>query len=171
MNRTPDLIDVARGQWRAVHPEADTSSIEVIGRVFRAAAMLRRRLDTVLAEEGLNRAEFDLLCALRRSERPMTVGSLNDHTVSSGAATTKRLRQLSERGLLERITDERDRRVARIRLTELGHEVIDRAFHRNLAAERRLLAPLAAQQRETLADSLAVLLNLLEAPATPRTEP
>ncbi len=101
----------------------------------------------------------------------MTVGSLNDHTVSSGAATTKRLRQLSERGLLERITDERDRRVARIRLTELGHEVIDRAFHRNLAAERRLLAPLAAQQRETLADSLAVLLNLLEAPATPRTEP
>ncbi|WP_298182824.1 hypothetical protein [Saccharomonospora sp.] len=43
--------------------------------------------------------------------------------------------------------------------------MIDRAFHRNLAAERRLLAPLTAQQRKTLADSLAALLNLLETPA------
>ncbi|GAA3353377.1 helix-turn-helix domain-containing protein [Saccharopolyspora gregorii] len=43
----------------------------------------------------------------------MTPGRLNEITVASGAATTKRLRELTERGLLERTTDQRDRRSAR----------------------------------------------------------
>ncbi len=136
--------------------------MDVIGRVFRAAAVLRRRLDTVLAEEGLNRAEFDLLCALRRSGGPVTVGRLGEQTVSSGAATTKRLHNLSERGLLQRTTDERDRRVAYVHLTDLGREVIDRAFHHNLAAEQRVLDPLPDERREELTRGLAALLGTLE---------
>ncbi len=138
--------------------------MDIIGRILRAAAVLRRRLDTVLAEEGLNRAEFDLLCALRRSGGPVTVGRLGEQTVSSGAATTKRLHSLSERGLLRRTTHERDKRVAYVHLTDRGREVIDRAFHRNLAAERRLLELLADEHREELTRGLAALLGTLEGP-------
>ncbi|KEI44827.1 MarR family winged helix-turn-helix transcriptional regulator [Saccharopolyspora rectivirgula] len=162
MNRTPDLIEAARAQWRDVHPDLDTSSMEVIGRVLRAAAVLRHRLDAVLAEEGLNRAEFDLLCALRRTGAPVSPGKLNELTVASGAAVTKRIQALAERGLLERATDERDRRRARVQLTRAGEELTDRALARNLAAEQRVLAGLTARQREAIATGLAHLLRSLE---------
>ncbi|RCW44517.1 DNA-binding MarR family transcriptional regulator [Halopolyspora algeriensis] len=167
MKRTSDLIDTAREQWHEVRPDLDTTSIDVIGRVLRAAAVLRRRLDATFAEEGLNRAEFDLLCALRRTGAPVTPGRLNELTVSSGAATTKRVQQLTERGLLERTSDERDRRSARIALTDQGRDVIDRAFPRNLEAERQLLSALSAHQRESLAGGLAELLHALEGTTAP----
>ena len=165
MDRTPDRIETARSQWAEVHPDLDTSSIDIIGRVLRSAAVIRQRLDAAFAGDGLNRAEFDLLCALRRSNAPVTPGRLNDLTVSSGAATTKRIQQLAERGLLERTTDERDRRSARVALTDHGREVIDRAFTRNLEAERQLLAALGPRQRKALAGGLTELLNALEGPS------
>lgn len=165
MKRTPDLIEAARSQWHQVLPDVDTTSIDVVGRVLRAAAILRQRLDTTLADEGLNRAEFELLCALRRSGAPVTPGRLNSLTVSSGAATTKRVQQLAERGLLERTADERDRRSARVMLTEHGREVIDRAFTRNIEAERQLLSGLPSRQRESISGGLAALLQSLEGSA------
>lgn len=167
MKRTSDLIETARSQWREVRPDLDTTSIDVVGRVLRTAAVLRRRLDATFADEGLNRAEFDLLCALRRTGAPVTPGRLNELTVSSGAATTKRVHQLAERGLLERTSDERDRRSARVVLTDHGSEVIDRAFTRNLEVERQLLATLDSDQCESIAGGLADLLRALEGPADP----
>ncbi|GAB3281939.1 MarR family winged helix-turn-helix transcriptional regulator [Parasphingorhabdus pacifica] len=167
MKQTPDLIEAARAQWSEVLPEVNTETIDVIGRVLRAAAILRQRLDATIADEGLNRAEFDLLCALRRTGAPVTPGRLNNLTVSSGAATTKRIHQLAERGLLERTTDERDRRSARVLLTEHGRKVIDRAFTRNIEVERSLLSTLPARQRESIAGGLATLLHSLEGPPDP----
>ncbi|SDQ95098.1 MarR family winged helix-turn-helix transcriptional regulator [Actinopolyspora saharensis] len=167
MKRPPDLIETARAQWQEVHPELDTSSIDVIGRVLRAAAVLRQRLDMILLDEGLNRSEFDLLSALRRSAEPVTPGRLNHLMVSSGAATTKRIQQLAERELLERTPDEHDRRSARVRLTEQGVVTIDRAFSRHLEAERHLLSALGGKQRETLAGGLAELLRSLEGTTGP----
>lgn len=168
MKRTPDLIDAARSQWGEVHPDIDTTSIDVIGRVLRSAAVLRRRLDTTIAEGGLNRAEFDLLCALRRGGAAVTPGRLNELTVSSGAATTKRLRELTERGLLERSTDQRDRRSARVRLTEQGERLIDELFPRVMDAEQALLSGLGARQRESLVGGLADLLRAVEGPGEAR---
>lgn len=164
MSRTPDLIATARTQWAKVYPDLDTSTIEIIGRVLRSAAVVRQRLDPALVEDGLNRAEFDLLCALRRSGAPVTPGRLNELTVSSGAATTKRVQQLTERGLVERTTDSRDRRSARIALTDEGRELIDRAFARNLEAEQQLLSALAPRRRKAVTDGLAELLSVLEGP-------
>jgi|SRR5699024_2845988 len=165
MNRTPDLIETARSQWQEVRPDLDTTSIDVVGRILRSAAILRQRLDATFADEGLNRAEFDLLCALRRNGTAVTPGRLNDVTVSSGAATTKRIHQLTTRGLLERTTDTHDRRSARVRLTEEGQELIDRVFARNLEVEQRLLAALNARQQTSLATGLADLLRSLEGSA------
>lgn len=136
--------------------------MEVIGRVLRAAAVIRRRMDGTIAEHGLNRSEFDLLCALRRSGEPITPGRLNEITVSSGAATTKRLHQLAERGLVQRRSDQRDRRSARVQLTDGGEQLIDEVFPQVLAAERSLLDGLTARQRKSLAGGLAELLHLVE---------
>ena len=51
MERTSDLIDAARAQWAEVHPDVDTSTMDVVGRVLRAAALLRHRLDATFAAD------------------------------------------------------------------------------------------------------------------------
>lgn len=160
-----DFVDVVRAQWAEVHPELDTSSVDLVGRIFRSASILRGQLDAAFAGDGINRAEFDLLSALRRNPDPVTPGELTKQTTSSAAATTKRLQHLVERGLLERQTDARDRRSARIALTEHGRELIDRALARSLRAERRLLDALDEDERTALTHGLAKLLSVIEDPS------
>nr|WP_236046467.1 MarR family transcriptional regulator [Streptacidiphilus fuscans] len=149
-------------QWRAVHPDLDVEPMGLVGRINRCAALLQQASDDQLRHEELTRAEFDLLGTLRRSGRALTPGELVRETFASGAAVTKRLRRLEDRGLVERRSDGRDRRVARLTLTEAGQELTDRVLPAQLAFERSLFSGLPATERAELADGLADLLLLLE---------
>jgi hypothetical protein len=91
-----DTVAAVVRQWRAVHPDLDTGPMEIIGRINRCAALLQQAEDAPLRRAGLSRAEFDLLGALRRTGHELTPGDLARETFSSGAAVTKRLKQLTE---------------------------------------------------------------------------
>ena len=67
-----------------------------------------------------------------------------------GAAVTKRLRLLEERGLVERRTDERDRRVSHFSLAEQGRE-LDRLFPEQVACRASLPPGLSTQRQHELA--------------------
>ncbi|MFF4763083.1 MarR family winged helix-turn-helix transcriptional regulator [Streptomyces sp. NPDC001292] len=149
-------------QWRAVHPDLDTAPMEIIGRINRCAALLQQAEDAPLRRAGLSRPEFDLLGALRRTGDELTPSELTRETFSSGAAVTKRLKQLTERGLVERRGDTRDRRVAHVRLTDAGRDLVDGILPEQLAYERAVLSGLARQERDGLAALLADLLGRLE---------
>ncbi|MFF5986636.1 MarR family winged helix-turn-helix transcriptional regulator [Prauserella flavalba] len=159
---TDDTVAAVVRQWQTVHPGLDTSPMELIGRINRCAALLQQAVSAPLRDAGLSRAEFDLLGALRRSGRDLTPSELARETFASGAAVTKRLRQLIERGLVERIADDRDRRVAHVRLTGRGRETIDTVLPAQLEFERAALAGLGEQQRDALGEQLAELLIQLE---------
>ncbi|WP_432053852.1 MarR family winged helix-turn-helix transcriptional regulator [Streptomyces sp. bgisy022] len=135
-----DTVAAVVRQWRAVHPDLDTGPMEVIGRINRCAALLQQAEDAPLRREGLTRPEFDLLGALRRTGRELTPGDLARETFSSGAAVTKRLKQLTERGLVERRGDTRDRRVTHVRLTEPGRDLVDGILPVQLAYESAVLS-------------------------------
>jgi DNA-binding MarR family transcriptional regulator len=149
-------------QWRAVHPDLDTGPMEIIGRINRCAALLQQAEDAPLRRAGLSRAEFDLLGALRRTGHELTPGELARETFSSGAAVTKRLKQLSERGLVERRGDTRDRRVAHVRLTDAGRDTVDGILPEQLAYETVALSGLGTPERDTLTGLLGELLVQLE---------
>ncbi|WP_405014331.1 MarR family winged helix-turn-helix transcriptional regulator [Kitasatospora sp. NBC_01539] len=157
-----DTVSAVVGQWRSVHPGLDTGPMEIIGRINRCAALLQQAEDAPLRRAGLNRAEFDLLGALRRTGHELTPGELARETFSSGAAVTKRLRLLQDRGLVERRADTRDRRVAHVRLTADGQELVDRILPDQLAFERVALAGLTGDRHDELAARLAELLGQLE---------
>ncbi|MFJ4183475.1 MarR family winged helix-turn-helix transcriptional regulator, partial [Streptomyces sp. NPDC089733] len=139
---TDDIVASVVRQWQAVNPELDTGPMELIGRINRCAALLQQAEDAPLRAAGLTRAEFDLLGAVRRTDRELTPGELARETFSSGAAVTKRLRVLQERGLVDRRGDDRDRRVNHVRLTEEGRELVDMLLPRQLAYERSVLSGL-----------------------------
>ncbi|MEU8701911.1 MarR family transcriptional regulator [Streptomyces sp. NPDC048680] len=159
---TDDIVASVVRQWRAVNPDLDTGPMELIGRINRCAALLQQAEDAPLRAAGLTRAEFDLLGAVRRTDRELTPGELARETFSSGAAVTKRLRVLQERGLIDRRSDDRDRRVAHVRLTDEGRELVDGLLPQQLAYERAVLSGLDAESRDRLSAQLSELLVQLE---------
>lgn len=159
---TDDIVASVVRQWQAVNPELDTGPMELIGRINRCAALLQQAEDAPLRAAGLTRAEFDLLGAVRRTDRELTPGEVARETFSSGAAVTKRLRALHERGLIDRRSDVRDRRVAHVRLTDAGRELVDGLLPQQLAYERAVLSGLDAESRDRLSAQLSELLVQLE---------
>ncbi|GHI97202.1 MarR family winged helix-turn-helix transcriptional regulator [Streptomyces olivaceus] len=157
-----DTVASVVRQWRAVHPDLDTGPMEIIGRINRCSALLQQAEDAPLRRAGLSRAEFDLLGALRRTGHELTPGELARETFSSGAAVTKRLKQLSERGLVERRGDTRDRRVAHVRLTDTGRDLVDGLLPDQLAYEAAVLSGVEGASQGELAALLAGLLGQLE---------
>lgn len=157
-----DTVAAVVRQWRAVYPGLDTGPMEVIGRINRCAALLQQAEDAPLSRAGLTRPEFDLLGALRRTGRELTPGELARETFSSGAAVTKRLKQLTGRGLVERRGDPRDRRMARVRLTDAGRDVVDGVMPAQLAYENAVLSGLGGSDLGELAALLGGLLGRLE---------
>ncbi|MFG2681424.1 MarR family winged helix-turn-helix transcriptional regulator [Streptomyces sp. NPDC048392] len=157
-----DTVAAVVRQWQAVHPGLDTGPMEIIGRINRCAALLQQAEDAPLRRAGLSRAEFDLLGALRRTGHELTPGELARETFSSGAAVTKRLKQLTERGLVERRGDTRDRRVAHVRLTDTGRDLVDGILPEQLAYESAVLSGVDGPRQDELAALLAGLLGRLE---------
>ncbi|MEV0277053.1 MarR family transcriptional regulator [Streptomyces sp. NPDC050610] len=162
VDRADDTVARVVREWQRVHPGIDTSPMAVIGRVNRCSALLQQATDAPLAREGLTRPEFDILGTLRRTGRELTPGQLARETFASGAAVTKRLRVLEQRGLVARRPDVRDRRVAHLSLTEEGRVLIDRLLPDQLGYESALLAGVAPERQAALAETLGELLVLLE---------
>lgn len=157
-----DIVTGVVRQWQRVRPDLDTAPMAVIGRLNRCTMLLRHAVEAPLARAGLTRAEFDILGTLRRVDHEMTPSHLARETFASGAAVTKRLRGLADRGLVTRRADDRDRRVAHVSLTEEGLQVIDRLMPEQLGYESALLAGLGEENREELAVLLSRLLVHLE---------
>lgn len=158
----PDTVAGVIAQWRAVHPGLDTGPMEIIGRINRCAALFQHSVDAPLRRAGLTRPEFDLLGALRRTGHELTPGELARETFSSGAAVTKRLKQLTERGLVERRADPRDRRAALVRLTDEGRALLDGVLPEQLAYESAVLSGVGDDEQHELAALLGGVLARLE---------
>ncbi|MFF7191194.1 MarR family winged helix-turn-helix transcriptional regulator [Streptomyces sp. NPDC008222] len=160
--RASDTVAAVVRQWHAVRPDIDTGPMEIIGRVNRCAALLQQAEDAPLRRAGLTRPEFDVLGTLRRTGHELTPGEIARETFSSGAAVTKRLKQLTERGFVERRGDTRDRRVAHVRLTDAGRDLVDAVLPEQLTYETAVLSGLDDQEQSHLASLLGELLIQLE---------
>ncbi|WP_200302063.1 MarR family winged helix-turn-helix transcriptional regulator [Streptomyces adelaidensis] len=157
-----DTVAKVVRQWQTVHPGLDTAPMEIIGRVNRCAALLQQAEDAPLRRAGLTRPEFDVLGTLRRTGHELTPSEIARETFASGAAVTKRLKVLTERGLVERRGDSRDRRVAHVRLTDTGRELVDSVLPEQLAYETGVLSGVDTDDRLELAALLGELLIQLE---------
>ncbi|AZM53542.1 MarR family transcriptional regulator [Streptomyces sp. WAC 01529] len=158
-----DAIDALRAQWRRERPDLDLAGLDamaLVGRIKRAEQLLSKGMKTVFAEYGLEFAEFDVLATLRRVGAPheLTAGGLLKTAMVTSGAITNRLDKLERKGLIERRQDPADRRAIRVRLTEAGLDLIDRAVVAHIANEQRMLAALTPADREALDWALRRLL-------------
>ncbi|ORI15515.1 MarR family winged helix-turn-helix transcriptional regulator [Rhodococcus sp. 1168] len=149
-----DFVDQVRREWVALFPDTDTSPIEILARIGRIAAQANHLLDSTLAPSGVSRAEFDVLSALRRAQRPLRASEVTSVTMLSGASTTKISERLVKEGLVERLGLDRDARVVLLQLTASGIELVDTVFPLRIARDRELLDGLSRDETEALAHLL-----------------
>lgn len=160
-----DFVDKARADWSLARPELDVESIEVMGRISRIAALSQIRTEQFLARADLSRAEFDVLCTLARGNRPLRASEVTAATMLSGASTTKTADRLVKRGLVERLSLERDGRVVLMQLTPSGTALIDSEFPDFLERDREMLSGLTASEKTRVAALLRKIALRLETPA------
>ncbi len=158
-----DAIDELRGQWRRERPDLDLAQLDamaLVGRIKRADHLLSKGMKRVFVEYGLEFAEFDVLATLRRVGAPheLTAGGLLKTAMVTSGAITNRLDKLERKGLIERRPDPNDRRAIRVRLTDAGRDLVDRAVVDHIANEERMLAALSADERAALGGALRRLL-------------
>lgn len=155
-----DKVAEILADWEREAPDLQTATIAVVGRVLRAARYLTREIERELARFGLGIHDFNALLALRRQGAPyeLTPSELSEALLFTSGGLTKLLERLEQAGYVQRAQDESDKRVVRVRLTDAGYAVEEEAMQAHLANQERLLEPLSADQRETIAAVLEQLL-------------
>ncbi len=124
------------------------AGIQSMTQSFTRSRMHERLLD----EAGVRVDRASIMILLKLHRQPADTRRITDIAALVGVdtpAVTRKVQQLEHQGLVTRCVDPRDRRSARIALTDLGRDALDRV----LRAHRELLDRLFAEWSQTeLAD-------------------
>ncbi|MDT7565404.1 MAG: hypothetical protein QOG76_4028 [Pseudonocardiales bacterium] len=161
--RMSDAVDAIVDQWRRERPDVadELWAMSIVGRVQRLNRVLERELAAFFTQRGLQHWETDMLFTLRRAGNPLSAGALLRSAMVTSGAITNRIDRLEARELVERIRDTEDRRSVLIRLTRRGRDLVDGVLAEHLANERRILAGLTTEERESLSALLRTTLEHL----------
>jgi len=163
-----DSVDALVEDWRGKRPDLDFEPLQVIRRLGRLRSHVDAELARVFDAYGLGAATFGVLVTLARLDEPDGVSQrrLMDELGLTSGTISVRMDRLVDEGLVHRDPDPGDRRNVRIRLTAKGRELFERVAPAHLANERRLLAPLTADEQAQLAGLLRKLLLEFEGSRT-----
>jgi DNA-binding MarR family transcriptional regulator len=124
--------------------------------VTRLARRLRQKSDV--------EATASQISALATIERlgPLTIGELSAAERVQPPSMTRIVAGLEELDLIQRETDERDRRVARVRVAPPGQRLLERSRSKKNAYLAARLGSLTNEERAALAHAADILERLLE---------
>ena len=124
--------------------------------MHRAARTLARRFDAAFAPLGISHGQYSLMMSLNRPE-PARMGDVASLLAMDRTTLTAALKPLTRRGLVEILTDPKDRRSRRLVLTDAGRALLAEAvpvWERTHAEIDRLLGGADPQR---LRDDLVAL--------------
>jgi DNA-binding MarR family transcriptional regulator len=118
----------------------------------------------IFEELDLSLTQVKAMCALSLEE--MTVKELAERLGLSLPGASRAVDALVERGLLHRREHDVDRRMKRLRCTDLGRSTLDRLDEARFAGLEKFTATLSAAQRRRLSGALRPILDDLQKEAT-----
>ena len=131
--------------------------------LLMAVTRLARRLRRVASPDGVTPTQRSILTTLER-RGPLTHGDLAAVERVRPPTITAAVNRLEEQGLVRRVRDDADRRVARVALTDVGAtRLADTRRERTAYLEQRLRA-LSSADRAAIAAAAPALARLLEDP-------
>lgn len=130
--------------------------------VFAGVALTTRALSEARADLDLTLAQWRVLVVLGETEDGATISQVARRIGVTLPATSRQLRRLERRGLIDVSRDQQDRRATRVGLTRLGRSARDDV----ISFRRRKIAQIAASREldPTMATQLAQIADALEQP-------
>ena len=140
------------------HPDDHKDELRLWLRLLTCTTMIEAEIRTRLrARFGVTLPRFDLMAQLEKSADGMTLGALSRRMMVSNGNITGLVKSLAVDGMVERISQQTDRRTALVRLTCKG-----RASFAAMAGEHgdwigEIFAGLTHSDRELLMEHLATM--------------
>jgi DNA-binding MarR family transcriptional regulator len=132
---------------------------ELVARLRLVVARLARRLRQQ-AEGGLSPSTLSALASIERMG-PCTLGELAAQERIQPPTVTRIVARLEEDGLVVREADQADRRVARVRLTAVGRQLIHRTRTRKNAYLAKKLRGLSPDELDIVERAVTLLERVL----------
>jgi DNA-binding MarR family transcriptional regulator len=156
--RRRDPVEQAVRHWHERYPEGGATGFRALTSLVRTYGVVTRAIESVLRplELTLSRYEVLLLLSFTRAGS-VPIMRLRDLLMIHGSSVTYLVDRLEEAGWVAREPDRSDRRVSRVRLTDAGREVLDRASALLVEYEFGLFAALDDDRLESFSDLLAEL--------------
>ncbi|SDS95451.1 DNA-binding transcriptional regulator, MarR family [Friedmanniella luteola] len=104
----------------------------------------------------------DLRCLDWLTDGPQTAGQLATATGLRPAATTALIDRLTEKGLVERVRDEADRRRVLVRMTAQGVREVGALYGPMVQEGQQVLAALSEQDLDLMRDHLVLITELTD---------
>jgi DNA-binding MarR family transcriptional regulator len=132
--------------------EPSTPEEAVIGLLMQAG----RRFRTRHLEDQIDPSTFPLAKQLMHHDA-MRISNLAVKVELDASTVSRSIKQLEDRGIVERTADPADGRASLVQLTPFGRECLQAAFGRRLERIRETLEPWSAEDRATLQQLLVRL--------------
>jgi len=149
------VTDAAVGEG----PGSDADETEMASRLRLAVTRLHRRLRQQSAG-GLTQSQSSALASVAQLGSP-TLGELASRESVQPPSMTRSVAALEQMGLVARVIDATDRRVARVTLTDQGREVLERSRSLKNAFLAGQLHRLHDDERRRLGELTGLLERLL----------
>ena len=153
-----EILALAKARVGEVVPGADLTAFAVAFSIVRAAERVTLELETAHQPMGWTWPGFRVMWWLWLLG-PLEPRQIAEVSSSSRASVSSALNTLERNGFVERRRGSADRRLVNVELTAKGSERMAEAFAAANTRERKLVAPLSAEERTTLTELLARLLD------------
>jgi DNA-binding MarR family transcriptional regulator len=118
--------------------------------IYTVSAIMRKVSDRALASWGLTVAQAPVLVILREAGRPVMITKVARRLLLETPSVTTMVDRLTERGLVERVKDPKDRRKTLVALTKKGRRLVDSIREPGQQLEEEMFAVLNEGERDSL---------------------
>lgn len=123
--------------------------LKILIGLHRNANIIDRKTIKLLSDYGLSLTQFAVMEALY-SKGDMSVGKVRDIVLSTAGTIPLVADNLVKRGYIRRRSDEKDRRVSILSLTEIGLSVIEKVVPLNVEMIKEHMEVLSFSEKEQL---------------------
>jgi DNA-binding MarR family transcriptional regulator len=118
--------------------------------IYAVSAIMRKTSDRALAPWGLTVAQAPVLVILREAGRPVMITEVARRLLLETPSVTTMVDRLTDRGLVERVKDPKDRRKTLVALTRKGRRLVDSIREPGNQLQEEMFGALDQGERETL---------------------
>ncbi|CAN5514583.1 MarR family transcriptional regulator [soil metagenome] len=130
----------------------------------QASQLISAEFHKVVVGSGLSVPEWRMLATLAGG-RSMSLGRLAQISVTKQPTVSRLLDRMEQRAYVERVADEEDRRITRVRITPQGQQVVSTLIEQARKHEKKVLSALDMEQAQQLKATLQRIIELHRPPA------